>query len=144
MAFSVVFFSLFRPKFALEGKKTNRERKKKLELPLPPPVSPRLTLTFLFIERSGEGERDGVVGLAGMVSFFFFRAREEESGRQALIALFSLLLFQCPSSLELLFCVQRALHTSLLLLFETTIANRPRASSLCLCLDYSHRAAEEN
>lgn len=36
-------------------------------------------MTFLFIVRSGEGDRDGTVGVsAGMVSFFFFSAGEEE------------------------------------------------------------------
>jgi hypothetical protein len=65
-------------------------RGKKTRSPFP---SLLLTLTFLFIARSGEGERDGVVESASMVGFFFFKAREEESSRP-LIAL-SLSFLQC-------------------------------------------------
>ena len=39
-----------------------------------------LTFTFLFIARSGDGERDGVADSI-MIGFCFFRAREEESSR---------------------------------------------------------------
>lgn len=63
------------------------------------------TLTFLFIPRSGEGERDGVASAGGGMRelfCFFFRAREEErtliflfyfSARSSSFELFSMLLW---------------------------------------------------
>ena len=110
-----------------------------------PSINPSLllTLTFLFIPRSGEGERDGVVESASMVGFFFFKAREEESSRPLIASSSKFFIFNASS---LFFCVFFFYFSPLLLFASDTIANSsflsPRLLPSAFCLSPAAAGAE--
>mgnify|MGYP007025704425 CR=1 FL=1 len=89
--------------------------------------SPFPTFTFLFIPRSGEGERDSVASAGGGMRelfCFFFRAREEE---RMLIFLFYFSLVAAPLSFFNALVGESSVHFSKRLL---SVATRLRISPL--------------